>query len=157
MRRMIAAIGAATMGLGLALPMAGPAHAQSAADTLAQFGMLGRWSRDCGTPPMGINPYVVFERVQGGTGAQYRWDSGTGGSIRRSIDNVRALSANTIAMRVTTLPGAPEPMSANLVLLREPNRYRTISSVGGDGKVHIRDGKVASNGSESPWNDRCPD
>jgi len=148
---------ASIIAFGLALSAAGAAHAQPSADTLEQLGLLGRWSRDCETAATGTNPHVIFERVQGGTGAQYRMDFGTAGSVRRSIDRVRALSANTVGMRVTNLPGAAQPMSADIVIQREPNRYRALSSIGSDGKVHVRDGVVVANGAAIPWSQRCPD
>ena len=147
MRRLLPAF------LAAALAAAGAASAQSPAETLAQFGLLGRWSRDCSQPSR-IVPHVTFERVAGGTGAQYRMDY-VASSFVNPIDNVRVLTSSTIALRI--LPGADEKdgVANDLVILREGRRYRTISSVGGNGKVHIRDGILVARGEPSPWNDRC--
>ena len=129
--------------------------AESPADALAQVGLLGRWSHDCSRPVMGINPYVVIERVAGGTGAQYRHDFGSAGSVLMAVDNVRVLAPATFAMRVSTLAGDKDPMSHELVIRIEGDRYRTMSSVGTDGKVRIRDGILVASGNPSPWNYRC--
>ena len=154
MGKAVVAFGAAAIGLVLA-PNA--ADAQSPADSLQQLGLLGRWSRDCTEAAAGTNPHAFFERVQGGTGAQYRVDFGTAGSYRRSIETIRALSANTLGLRFKALPGATAPGAGDIVILREANRYRALSSVGGDGKALVREGKIVSSGSESPWNNRCLD
>lgn len=151
------AFGASAMAAGLTIGMAERASAQAASEILAKAGLLGRWSRDCETAAMGGNPYTIFERVQGGTGAQFRIDAGTTGTIRRIVENVRLLSPNTVSMRIKTSPNSDEPMNAELIIQLEPNRIRALSSVGSDGKFHIRDGKMVSTGNESPWTNRCPD
>lgn len=145
------------VGAGLILGTADIAVAQSAPDILTKAGLIGRWSRDCETAAMGGNPYTIFERVQGGTGAQFRIDAGTTGTIRRIVENVRMLSASTVTMRIKTFPDSDEPMNAEVVIQLEPNRIRAISSVGSDGKFHIREGKMVATGNESPWTNRCPE
>ena len=156
-KALAAARRAAIIAAGFSLGSAELAFAQSAPDILTRAGLIGRWSRDCETAAMGGNPYTIFERVQGGTGAQFRIDAGTTGTIRRIVENVRMLSANTITMRIKTFPDSEEPMNAEVVIQLEPNRIRAISSVGTDGKFHIREGKMVSTGNESPWTNRCPE
>ena len=145
----------AAVGVSLVLVTAENTFAQSAPDILTKAGLIGRWSRDCETAAMGGNPYTIFERVQGGTGAQFRIDAGTTGTIRRIVENVRLVAPNTVSLRIKTFPDSDEPMNAEVVIQIEPNRIRALSSVSGDGKFHIREGKMVASGTESPWTNRC--
>ena len=139
------------------LAIADAPRAQSPANMLAEIGMLGRWAADCRRPAGGNNPHVIFERSQTGTGAQYRVVFDASSSTTRSVDNVRVIDADTIAMRFTTLTGDSTGLAFDITMLKEPNRYRVIASVGSDGKVYIRNGIVVASGAENPWQNKCPD
>jgi len=129
-------------------------HAQ-AGNMLAEFGMLGRWARDCSQPPGSGNAHTIFERTESGSGARYRVVFAQNQSTTRSIDNVRIVSENTIAMRFTTLTGASAGLGFDITMLKEPNRYRVIASVGSDGKTYVKDGKVVDTGADNPWQQFC--
>ena len=129
-------------------------HAQ-AGNMLAELGMLGRWAFDCRLPPGSGNAHTIFERTESGSGAQYRVVFAQNQSTTRSIDNVRIVSENTIAMRFTTVTGASAGLGFDITMLKEPKRYRVIASVGTDGKTYIKDGKVVDTGAENPWQQFC--
>lgn len=126
-----------------------------AGNMLAELGMLGRWARDCRQPPGGGNAHTIFERTESGSGAQYRVVFAPNQSTTRSVDNVRIVSENTIAMRFTTLTGEAAGLGFNITMLKEQNRYRVVGSVGSDGKTYIKDGKVVATGAENPWQRFC--
>jgi hypothetical protein len=142
--------------IGLAGATATP-HAQTPGNMLAELGVLGRWAADCSRLPGGTNPHTIFERSSSGPGAQYRVIFDGGSSTARSVDNVRVLGADTIAMRFTTLTGASAGPAFDITMLKEPARYKVIASVGSDGKVYIKDGIVTGSGAANPWQNKCPD
>jgi hypothetical protein len=145
--------------LAAALPLIGlaaaPALAQTPGNMLAELGVLGRWAADCSRPPGGNNPHTVYERGPDGVRAQYRVIFDGGSSTTRSVDNVRVLGPDTIAMRFTTLTGASAGLAFDITMLKEPTRYKVIGSVGSDGKVYIKDGIVTGTGAPNPWQNRC--
>jgi hypothetical protein len=132
-----------------------PVQAQSPANMMAELGMLGTWAADCSRPPGGNNPHVIFERGPDGVRAQYRVVFDKGNSTTRSVDNVRVLGPDTIAMRFTTLTGASTGLAFDITMLKEPARYKVIGSVGSDGKVYIKDGIVVASGAPNPWQNKC--
>jgi hypothetical protein len=143
--------------LVLAVPLApaAAARAQTPANMLAELGMLGTWAADCSRPPGGNNPHTIFERSAGGSSAQYRVLFDANNSTTRSIDNVRVHDTDTIAMRFTTLTGASTGLAFDITMLKEPNRYKVIGSIGSDGKVYIKDGIVTGSGAANPWQNKC--
>jgi hypothetical protein len=147
----------ALLAFAAPLALAAAVRAQTPANMLAEVGMLGRWANDCSRPPGGNNPHTIFELSAGGSGAQYRvlFDGNT--STTRSVDNVRVLGTDTIAMRFTTLTGASTGLAFDITMLKEPNRYKVIGSVGSDGKVYIKDGIVTGSGVANPWQNKCAD
>jgi hypothetical protein len=139
------------------LALAAAPRAQTPANMLAEVGMLGRWAADCRRPPGGNNPHIIFERSSGSSGAQYRVMFDRDSATARSVDNVRVLGTDTIAMRFTTLTGASTGLAFDITMLKEPTRYKVIGSVGSDGKVYIKDGIVVDSGVANPWQNKCAD
>ena len=139
------------------LALAAAALAQTPANMLAEMGMLGRWAADCTRPAGGNNPHTIFERSTAGSGAQYRVIFDRNTSTTRSVDNVRVLGTDTIAMRFTTLTGESTGLAFDITMLKEPSRYKVIGSIGSDGKVYIKDGIVVSSGTANPWQNKCAD
>ena len=136
-----------------AVAASGAALAQSPADMLERFGLLGRWSDNCEFAAATKNDlyYYTFERVSGGTGAQLRM-----GSAVRMIDNVRSQAGKTIAFRLLAPPGPDEKLSSDQVIQFEGNRYRTISSITADGQAFIQNGTNVRTGRPTIWSYRCP-
>jgi hypothetical protein len=153
MRKPLAAI----LVLAAAFSGASAPRAQSPANMLAELGVLGTWAADCRRPAGGNNPHVIFERGPDGIRAQYRVVFAPDNSTTRSVDNVRVLGTDTIAMRFTTLTGTSAGLAFDITMLKEPARYKVIGSVGSDGKIYIKDGIVVASGAPNPWQNKCGD
>jgi hypothetical protein len=151
MRRAFAAVlvSAATLFLVVA------PRAQTPANMLSELGMMGRWAADCSRPAGGNNPHIVFERSRSGSGAQYRVIFDADRTTTRSVDNVRALPDNQVAMRFTTMSGDTAGLAFDIVMLKEPARWKVFASTGSDGKVYIKDGIVVATGAQNPWQNKC--
>jgi hypothetical protein len=145
----------ALLAFAAPLALAAAARAQTPANMMAEIGMLGTWAADCRRPPGGNNPHVIFERGPDGVRAQYRVVFSGGNSTTRSVDNVRVLGNDKIAMRFTTLTGESTGLAFDITMLKEPRRYRVIGSIGSDGKVYIKDGIVVESGTANPWQNKC--
>lgn len=143
--------------ISAAVFLADAPRAQTPANMLAELGMLGRWAADCSRPAGGNNPHLVFERSQDGAGAQYRVIFESNRATTRSVDNVRALSDNQVAMRFTTMTGDTTGLAFDITMEKEPTRWRVFASVGSDGKVYIKDGIVTATGARNPWQNKCGD
>ena len=129
-------------------------RAQTATESLAQLGLLGRWSVQCAKSPSGTNPHIFFERSNSGTGARFRVEFGSGAPpLTDHVESARLVRFGTIAIRTTALQ--PGDLSFEITILKEPSRLRTIESVGSDGKVYIRDGVVMDTGEVNPWQNKC--
>jgi hypothetical protein len=48
-------------GIGIALLAGGAAGAESDADGITRFGLLGAWAVDCARPSSADNPHTLFE------------------------------------------------------------------------------------------------
>jgi hypothetical protein len=134
---------------------AGAAAAQSAGNMLAEYGVLGRWAADCSRGPGAGNAHTIFERAQNASGAQYRVIFAPGQSTTRSVDRVRAVADNLIAMRFTTQSGDTAGLAFDITMQKEPKRYRVVESKGSDGKTYIKDGIVVASGQPNPWQNHC--
>ena len=132
-------------------------RAQTPANMLSELGMLGRWAADCSRPAGGNNPHIVFERSRSGSGAQYRVIFDADRTTTRSVDNVRALPDNQVAMRFTTMSGDTAGLAFDIVMQKEAARWKVFASTGSDGKVYIKDGIVVASGAPNPWQNRCGD
>lgn len=150
------ALAAALVSAAVLFVAAAPG-AQTPANMLSELGMMGRWAADCSRPAGGNNPHIVFERSERGSGAQYRVIFDAGRTTARSVDNVRALAENQVAMRFTTLTGDTAGLAFDITMLKEPTRWKVFASTGSDGKVYIKDGVVIATGAQNPWQNKCGD
>jgi len=143
------------LSLAAGIAAAIPALGQVAGNMLADVGMLGRWAGDCAKPPGSGNAHTIFERTLTGTGGQYRVEFSSSQATVRSVDRVRVVSDDTIAMRFTTMTGDTIGLAFDITMLKEPKRYKVIGSVGSDGKTYIKDGIIVSSGQSNPWQNYC--
>lgn len=136
---------------GLALVRS--AHAQTDGDRLAELGMLGRWAPDCRELPAPKNVHVVFERLDDGA-ARYLMMFEVGLPMINTIEHVRRLDGGRFAMRATiALPSKRQAF--DIVVAKEPTRWRVIESVGVDGTVYIKDGANVATRAPNRWNNWC--
>jgi hypothetical protein len=136
----------------LATLQAPAASAQTVADTLERWGLLGTWAVRCDRPPTIGNSYLSY--VKGGRGeVLHKRNFGS----RR--DSRKVLFATVSREGLLELV-ADFGMGVGLrrwSLIRAPDgRIRAMASSRADGSgVTIRDGRFVIGGKTSPWMRRC--
>lgn len=128
-----------------------PAGADSPADAIREFGLIGTWAIHCNQPISKENTFVTYEIKDGITQRITRsaWQDASGVATvlgARVIDSTHL--AQTWKLRDFTF---------QQVLEMKHKRYRLMLSKGGDGNVYYADGKSTADGSETPWLEKCPE
>ena len=136
--------------LVLALAALAPEHAQTAAASAAQWGILGTWALQCDKPVSRANAYLIY-RAEGDRVVHDRDFGDTRDSF--PVESVTILSDGTVKLRVNFT-------SFNQVrewaMLRAPDgRIRVVwnQAVGGD--FSVKDSRNTKSGNEMPWQTRC--
>jgi len=135
-----------------------PAMAESVLSVLSRARLLGTWAASCSAGASTNNWFVTWYAASNGT-ARRRSLRGPGQPpLDGAIDSAELLSPTLIRVRMRN----DDPNWGNVngrvydVLMDiSGGHQRTISSVGGDGQVIIRDGKFVSSGSPSVVAERC--
>jgi hypothetical protein len=128
------------------------AVAQTQADTLRRWGLLGTWAIDCSKPASGSNGYLVYVADAGGKVSHNR-DFGD----RQDINTVeKTRTGRGEALEVTVnFPGLSQTRKFTMVMGLD-GRIRSVANSRADGtEPTIKDGKFTANGHESPWQTRC--
>lgn len=128
------------------------ASAQTAADTMARWGMLGTWALDCSKPPSRQNGYLSYVRKPGGAVSHER----EFGDSRDAHD----ISQATIG------PHGTLELVVHFKSFNQVRKWRLMK--GADGRIRaivnssvknddytIKDGKFTGNGADVPWQTRC--
>ena len=142
-----------------ALPAA-TAHAQTVADTIGQFDLMGTWAADCSKPASSDNYFMAFAAT--GTGEVSRIYYDKPGHIYNKYKIVSATrqGPGTLSYeQVWDFDGSPANIAADrmtVVIKMSDGKFQVMSSRGSDGSYFVRDGKFTSNGSDSPEQVRCP-
>jgi hypothetical protein len=143
----------------LAMVSAETANAQSVADTIAEFGLVGTWATDC-TQPASTSNYLTIYAIKP-TGEVSRTHYDKPGHV---YDNYKITSAKRQAPdmlsyeQVWDLESSPADVAGNRmqVLLNMANgKFQIVSSQGSDGSFFVKDRKFPSSGDESPWQSKC--
>src|SRR5208337_2787601 len=131
----------------LALSLA--AFAQTPAQAMIYFGLVGKWSIDCYGPdsttftPTGD---VVQAEVIFGDGAHH---STLVYSSAERVDNAR------LRPNIRTYGSEGQNFLTVVILKRGDGRIQTVSSVSSDGTVLIKDGVLVRSGAEIPSQGKC--
>jgi len=135
------------MVLALCLLGAAPSLAGDG-DVMQHLGMLGEWAPNCRLPLGPTNGRVVLSLSPGGevTTLTRTGPRQAAGIIR----NVRVVSDSRVRWSHTL--GA---VTYEVVIERSGGKYRSIESIGSDGKVYIKNGFMTNFGWGSPWLERC--
>ncbi len=134
-----------------ALALTQPAHAETAAETAAAWGLLGTWSLDCGLPPSGGNGYMSYVAVSGGRLVHER----DFGGWRDANEVLRVtLGVGGIDLTVYFLASA---QTRQITIAKGPDgRVRATSeSLVNSNEFAISDGKFTATGTDTPWQMRC--
>jgi hypothetical protein len=128
--------------------------AQSPANAIKEFGLLGTWADDCSAMPSPGNLYTIFTLTSRGN-IELRNDFGPGYDqmVYRIVD-VQRLSYFRLALR--ELLTTDDHILLNTIMVKAKDRIRVWSSRGADGSILVEDGTIAqSNGEETGWMVRC--
>jgi len=133
----------------LLLLMRGP----SVADTMQRWGLLGTWAVDCGQPGREGAPHTTYARRDGDKAAiERRYADPTRNDVS-SIGTAVIAADGTITLTLD-VPGSTQTRTVSLV--KSGGRIRAMSdrTIGTNG-YHVRDGRFAHDGTETPWHNRC--
>ena len=136
----------------LAMATCGTASAQSVQQVVSEFALLGTWAADCDQPAARNNIYTVYT-LSGGSVRRIYYDAPSKIAGDAIIISAARVSADQIVYD-------QELTDANrtrikVVLTRIGGRIKVWLSQRTDGQILVQDGRVLSNGSESPWQSRC--
>jgi hypothetical protein len=137
--------------LAASLALAHGAAAQSAADTLRTWGLLGTWALDCTKPASASNGYLSY--VASGTKVVHQRDFGDRRD-NNDVQQARTGVGGTLDL-VVHFPGLNQTRKYTM-LMASDRRIRAMSNSRIDGtEQSIRDGKFIHNGALTPWQTRC--
>jgi hypothetical protein len=145
--RMLAGIAFAVMA---AMPWGG-ASAQSVADVMQQWGILGVWASDCGAPPSRRNYHLGYRAVGGGRVMHERFfGAGTDGQAVISA----AIVGGTLELVVDF---GPPGGTRRWTMFKGPDgRMRAWRNSRVDGSsLTVQDGRFTSDGRDTPWQTMC--
>ncbi len=138
-------------GIGFALLAGGVATADSDADGVIGFGLLGAWAVDCRRPPSADNPHAFFAISTPGQPTE-TIDMGPGVRLTADLRNVHRIAPDRLALLYV---GTPQGRSFDIVLVKVGERFRSEQSVGSDGVALIKDGKFVFGGEPTPLFESC--
>ncbi len=131
------------------------AHAQSAADAMRDFGLMGTWASTCAEGPSPANNHATYLVTDAGA-LQLRYQSGS--DFEDSIYNIseaKLLEPGKLSLHQVLTSN--EHVVLDIVLVRENDKIRIWSSLFPDGTALVEDGVMtAASGRETRWLTRCP-
>jgi hypothetical protein len=136
------------------------ANAQSVADTVAEFGLIGTWATDCAQPASTSNYLTIYAvKPSGGVSRTYYDAPGHVLNIYK-ITNAKRQARDLLSYeQVWDFAGSPANIAGNrmqVLLNMVDNKYQIVSSQGSDGSFFVKDRRFPGSGDGSPWQFRCP-
>ena len=140
---------AVTVSVTAFVTMPATAHAQSAAQALRNFGLLGTWATDCSRPAAANNFYTVY--------------SASGGQVQRIYYNAPGkiynqytiTEANILASNELRYVQHGQAGAIEVTLRKADNRILVWTSRVIGGKTFVQDGKYTDDGAGVVWQARC--
>jgi hypothetical protein len=74
------------------------------------------------------------------------------------IDSAKLITSTTLAARMRNDDpnwGASNGTSADVIIIKENGRVRTLDSKASDGKQYVKNGIALSSGNPMPWLEKC--
>jgi hypothetical protein len=138
--------------LGILNPTA--VRADTARETLEQFGFFGTWAVHCDEP---ASPENVTRHALASTKSRPSFTETLGKDSQPNIYSVlgaKRVGDDTIIIRTKL----NNDIEQDLTIRKDQNRVRTVQNREvGTGDLVVKDGIVDSNKSETPWLTRCSD
>jgi len=149
------------LAVALSVLPIGAANAQSVADTLAQFGLIGSWAADCSKPASSDNYLMVYAATSAGEVSRTYYDKPGHIYNKYKIVSATRQGPGTLTYeQVWDFDGSPANIAADrmtVVLKMSDGKFQVVSSQGSDGSYFVKDRKFAGSGIESPRQARCAD
>lgn len=144
---------AAFLLAGAVIALAPPASADSLEETLAGFGLLGRWAVDCDAAPSIENPYGLY-RMLTPYEAELRYDFGAQFEPHlHLITFAEPVEGNRLRLKQLN---RRDGSYLDIILQRLNGRIQNVSVVESGGKVIVKNGIYTVNGFPAVWLERCP-
>jgi hypothetical protein len=149
----------ACLAAALAMATVETANAQSVADTVAEFGLIGTWATDCAQPASSSNYLAIYAIKPSGEVSRTYYDApGHVLSIYKITSAKRQAPGMLSYEQVWDFAGSPANIAGNrmqVLLNMVDNKIQIVSSQGSDGSFFVKDRKFPGSGDESPWQSRC--
>jgi hypothetical protein len=144
----------------LAMLAAKTANAQSVADTIAEFGLIGTWATDCAQPASTSNFLTVYAIKPSGEVSRTYYDQPSHIYNNYKITNAKRQATDMLSYeQVWDFEGSPANIAGDRVrvlLNMADGKFQIVSSQGSDGSFFVKDRKFPGSTDESPWQSRCP-
>jgi len=135
------------------------ANAQSVANTVAEFGLIGTWATDCAQPASTSNYITIYAIKPSGEVSRTYYDApGHVLSIYKITGAKRQARDLMSYEQVWDFAGSPANIAGNrmqVLLNLVDDKYQIVSSQGSDGSFFVKDRKFPGSGDETPWQFRC--
>ena len=143
--------------LALVLGTPAVANAETVAQTVRQFGLLGTWADNCSEPPASHNFHTVYEALPNGNVRRTYYNAPGKVYNQYELQRVNRVSSDQLFYSQKGSAGR-----IDVILILTGNRYHVLSSQNQNGIVYVRDGMFTehagdgkSAGKESPWQTKC--
>jgi hypothetical protein len=134
------------------------ADAQSTADVISQFGLIGTWATDCGQPASDGN-YLTIYAIKGSDVSRTYYDKPDHVYTNYKIVGATPQAPDMLAYtQVWDFEGKPADIAGDRVdvlLNMTDGKFQIVSSQGSDGTFFVKDRKFPGSGDESSWQVRC--
>jgi hypothetical protein len=143
----------------LAVATVETANAQSVADTIAEFGLIGTWATDCTQPASSSNYLTVYAIKPSGEVSRTYYDKPDHVYNNYKITSAQRQAPDMLTyQQVWDFNGSPANIAGDRVqvlLNMADNKFQIVSSQGSDGSFFVKDRKFPNSGDESPWQFQC--
>ena len=143
----------------LAMATVETANAQSVADTIAEFGLIGTWAADCTQPASSGNYLTVYAIKPSGEVSRTYYEKPGHIFNNYKITSAKRQAPDMLSYeQVWDFEGSPANVAGDRVqvlLYMADNKYQIVSSQGSDGSFFVKDRKFPNSGNESPWQFQC--
>jgi hypothetical protein len=147
------------LAAALAMASVEAANAQSVANTIAEFGLIGTWATDCTQPASSSNYLTIYAIKSSGEVSRTYYDQPGHVYNNYKITSAKRQASDMLSYeQVWDFEGSPANVAGDRVqvlLNMADNKFQIVSSQGSDGSFFVKDRKFPSSGNESPWQSRC--
>jgi hypothetical protein len=151
---------AALASASIEMASAETANAQSVANTIAEFGLVGTWAADCTQPASSSNFLTVYAIKPSGEVSRTYYDQPDHIYNNYKITDAKRQAPDMLSYeQVWDFEGSPANIAGDRVrvlLNMADGKFQIVSSQGSDSSFFVKDRKFPGTTDESPWQSRCP-